>query len=416
MARLVKDHFAATGIRANSGLPVPIAAVGKLGYPDLAERALREGYCDMIMLGRPLLADPEWPNKAYAGRVEEICPCIGDQEACLNEFLEGGQVQCAVNARTGFEDTLCADPEVSAQPANVAVVGGGPAGITCACMAAQRGHRVTLFEKESEVGGWLIAGSAPRIKYDVANYLQYLRHFLERTADRCSLEARLGVEATAALLKTAHFDAVVTCTGARPAGLPVEGADKAHVIQAVDFMLRPGLAATAHKVMVVGGGSVGCEAAYMLAYELHKEVTVVEILPHIMKGVCTANRGHLIHYLEKKGTRFLNCTKVRSIGSGSVRLARNTSPTVPDPYNTWSPLLPDNIKNPLARKIRLQEREIEVEADLVVPALGLRPDSRLYEECLSEQIAPRIYNVGDSFCVGRVFEAVKAGHAIGRAI
>ncbi|MBU1080796.1 MAG: enoate reductase, partial [Spirochaetes bacterium] len=102
VSKIVKEHFAAKKILSNAGLPVPVVAVGKLGYPDLSERALRSGDCDMVMLGRPLLADPEWPNKAYSGRVEDIVPCIGDQEGCINEFVEGGHPQCAVNARTGF--------------------------------------------------------------------------------------------------------------------------------------------------------------------------------------------------------------------------------------------------------------------------------------------------------------------------
>ena len=88
VSKVVKEHFAKNNIRSNAGLPVPVVAVGKLGYPDLAERALREGECDMVMLGRPLLADPDWPMKAFAGKVEEICPCIGCQEGCINEFVE----------------------------------------------------------------------------------------------------------------------------------------------------------------------------------------------------------------------------------------------------------------------------------------------------------------------------------------
>lgn len=103
VARAVRERFAADSIRSNAGLPVPVVAVGKLGYPDIAERALRNGDADMIMLGRPLLADPEWPNKAYAGRVADIRPCIGCQEGCLNEFVEGGHPQCAVNPRCSFE-------------------------------------------------------------------------------------------------------------------------------------------------------------------------------------------------------------------------------------------------------------------------------------------------------------------------
>ena len=104
VSKIVKDYFAKHKIKSNAGQDVPVVGVGKLGYPDLAESALRDGLCDMVMLGRPLLADPQWPNKVYSGRVDEIIPCIGQMEGCLNEFVEGGHPQCAVNPRTAFED------------------------------------------------------------------------------------------------------------------------------------------------------------------------------------------------------------------------------------------------------------------------------------------------------------------------
>jgi len=416
LAKLVKDYLMEKKIKSNAGLPVPVVAVGKLGYPDLAEHALRQGMCDMVMLARPLLADPEWPSKAYAGRVSEICPCIGDQEACLNEFIEGGHPQCAVNPRTGFEDVLCAELNPASRAKKVAVVGAGPAGVLCACTAAQRGHRVTLFEKLDKAGGELIPGSTPKFKYDVANYLQYLRNLLDETARSYKLKLRLKTEATPELLKSGKFDAVVTCTGAQPVKLPVKGIDLPHVVQAVDLLHNGSLPAKAKKVVVIGGGSVGCELAYMLAYEMGRQVAIVEMLPYFMKGVCTANRGHLIHYLEKAGVRLLNCAVLKSVDKGAVKIIKNVSPTVPDPYNTWSPILPDNVKNPLAKKIKVEEKEIELAADLVVLAVGLKADDRLYEACVKERVAPEIHNIGDSFCVGRVFEATKAGYAVGRIL
>jgi 2-enoate reductase len=298
----------------------------------------------------------------------------------------------------------------------VAVVGSGPAGILCACTAARRGHHVTLLEKQDRAGGELIPGTTPAAKYDVANYLRYLENLLEQTSVDHQLTLRFRVDSTPEMLKAEGFDAVVFCTGARPVTPAVEGVDLPHVVQAVDLLRDPSLAEKANKVVVVGGGSVGCETASMLAYEKGKEVTVVEMLPHFMKGVCTASRGYLIHYLEKANVALLNCTRLKSISPQSVRLIRNVSPTVPDPYNTWSPLLPENVKNPLARKIKVKEEETEIEADLVVLAVGLKPDDSLYEACVRERIAPDIRNIGDSFCVGRVFEATKAGYAIGIAL
>ena len=142
----------------------------------------------------------------------------------------------------------------------------------------------------------------------------------------------------------------------------------------------------------------------------------MEMLPYFMKGVCTANRGHLIHYLDKADVELLNCTRLKSVSQGSVSLVKNVSSTVPDPHNTWSPILPENVKNPLARKIKVIDREIEREADLVVLAVGLLPDDSLYEACVRERVAPEVRNIGDSFCVGRIFEATKAGYAVGRAL
>ena len=106
VARIARDYLKERGIVSNAGLEVPVGAVGKLGNPDLCEEALRDESCDLVMLARPLLADPDWPLKAYAGRADEIVPCIGDQEGCLNEFVEGGHPQCAVNPRAGFEDVF----------------------------------------------------------------------------------------------------------------------------------------------------------------------------------------------------------------------------------------------------------------------------------------------------------------------
>lgn len=416
VSRLVKQYFNEKNILSNAGLPVPVVAVGKLGYPDLAEKALRDEACDMVMLARPLLADPQWPNKAFAGRIKDIRPCIGDQEACINEFVEGGHPQCAVNPRTGFEDVYSAELPPINRVKQIAVVGAGPAGVICATIAAKRGHKVTLYEKQDRIGGMLVPGSRPKIKYEVANYLEYLQHQVDLAVDKGNLTLKTGIETSSGDLKRLGFDAIITCTGGAPVHPSIPGLDLPHVVQAVDVLRNPDLATQAQNVVVVGGGAVGCECAHFLSGELGKKVTVIEMLDAFMIGLCTANRGHMIHELEKMGVPLMNYTRLKSVQPGSITVEQNVSDTVPSPYITWTPLLPENIENPLAKPVRQQQEEKVLPTDLVVLALGLRPNTRIYDACVAENAAPQVLQIGDAFQIRRVFEAVKAGYAVGRSL
>jgi len=416
VAEIVKTYFKDKGIRANTGLEVPVAAVGKLGYPDIAERALQRGQCDMVMLGRPLLADPHWPNKVYAGRIKDIIPCIGDQEGCFKEFIEGGHPQCGVNPRTGFEDQYTTLPYVKKKK-KIAVVGAGPAGVMCACTAAERGHAVTLYNKENRAGGLLIPGSVPKIKFDLANYLNYMNKRISCASKDFSLKTEFGKTATATILKNGKYDAIVIATGARSMKPGIAGIDMPHVISAVDLLKKPDKAEGKTSAVIIGGGTVGCETAHFLSYELGvPEVTVIEMHKEIMAEGFTANRGYLIHYLEKNGVKLLNCTTATSITGDSVEAERNIHKKVPDPYITWRPILPENIPNPFAPKIKNRLEKISIPADIVVIAAGWESDRSLYEECLRRQIAPEIFIAGDVCSPGRVFEATKAGYAIGRSL
>ena len=408
VSRIVKEHFAKKGIRSNAGVEVPVVAVGKLGYPDVCEQALRGGDCDMVMLGRPLLADPEWCNKAYEGRVEDICPCIGCQEGCVNEFVEGGHIQCAVNARTGFEDSLPERGPAPEKKKKIAVVGGGPAGIVFAVQAAKRGHTVELLEKSDKLGGRVVPGSVPAVKFDFKNYLDWLNEQVRQAQQLPNFTLRLSTPVTTQWLTEQKFDTIVFAVGTKNACPPIPGLDKVKAVQAVDLLVNPGLLGDAKKVVVAGGGVVGCETAYWLRYEQGREVKVVEMLPNFMEGVCTANRGHLLHYMEKAGVELYNCAKVTSFEPGKVHISRNVSKGAPNPYNTWQPLLPENIPNPLAPKLGPETQEMALDADLVVLAMGGRPDDTAYFEALAANAAPEIYNIGDSFAGGRVLEANRA--------
>ena len=410
VSKIVKEYFRNNNIKSNAGLEVPVVAVGKLGYPDLAEQAIRDGKCDMVMLARPLLADPEWCNKAYRGEVEKIRPCIGCQEGCINEFVEGGHPQCAVNPRTGFEDII---PEImpkAEKVKNIAVVGGGPAGIIFAITAARRGHNVELIEKNDKLGGKVICGSVPKIKFDFENYLKYLNNQVKEAEKLPNFKVNLNTEATTEYLKKKNYDSVVFAYGTKNITPKIPGIEEVNVVQATDLLTNPKLLGDSEKIVVVGGGVVGCETAYYLKYEHNKDVKVVEMLPYIMDGACTANRGHLIYYLNKENVELINCAKVISFNKGKVNIVKNVSKGVPNPNNTWQPILPANIQNPLAKKIGDETVNLSLDADLVVLAIGGKSDEGMYFEAQRLHAAPEIYNIGDSFKAGRVLEASRAAY------
>ena len=411
VSKVAKEYFAARGIKSNVGVEVPIVAVGKLGYPDIAEKALRDGKADMIMLGRPVLADPDWCNKAYAGKVEEIRPCIGCQEACVNEFVEGGHPQCAVNPRTGFEDVLPAIPAKAEKVKKIAVVGAGCAGLNFAITAAQRGHKVEVFEKSDKMGGKMHAAGAPLSKYELKNYMDWLIAQVGKTE---GVTVHLNTAVDNDLLKKGGYDAVVFANGSREGVPPIQGLDTVRHIDAIHLLTHPQeLADTDKKIIVIGGGAVGLETAYWLATEKQRKVTCLEMLEHFEEGACTANRGHLIHYFEADGGELVNCARVLRIEDGHVIVARNRSKAVPDPYCTWSPIIPKNIENPLAPKMTNEEYIEQYDADLIVMAIGAKGDDRPFLAAQAAMVAPEVHNIGDSYNTekpGNMWQCTKAAY------
>lgn len=417
IAEIVKNYFAENGIKSNKGLEVPVVAVGKLGYPDLAEKALRDKKCDMIMLGRPLLADPDWCNKAYAGNTKDIRPCIGCQEACLNEFVEGGHPQCAVNPRTAFEEEYSQEIPKADTVKKVAVIGAGPAGVTAAEVLLMRGHKVELFEKKA-VGGNVIPGSVPKIKYEIKNYLDYLNSRVEKMKENENFTLHMGEEASAAALKDSSFDVIIVAAGTKQNRPPVEGINNKNVVLAVDVLNDPAALGSAEDVIVIGGGVVGAETAYFIKYELGKNVKVVEMDKYIMNHACTANRGHIIHYLEEAGVELLNCTTLLSVNEKTITVKQNVNKNVPDPYLTWSPILPENVENPMDMLHKIGDDFVkrELKADMVVLAAGASSADGIYFDCVRTNAAPEVYNIGDSFASARIFEAVRGAYRKARTI
>lgn len=412
LSDIARTYFTENNILSNKGLSVPVVGVGKLGYPDLAEKALRDQKCDMVMLGRPLLADAEWCNKAYAGKVKDIIPCIGCQEACINEFVEGGHPQCAVNPRTAFENEYPAEIPKATKSKKIAVIGAGPAGIVASGVLLQRGYKVDLYEKSDRIGGNIVPGCQPVIKFDIKNYLTFLQNRVVNMQKSDKFTLKLKTEAKLSALKENDYDTIITATGTKPCTPPIEGIDGKNVFYATDVLKNKDLVKKAKNIVVIGGGFVGTELAYMLKYELEKDVKVVEMLKYFMNHVCTANRGHIIHYLERAGVELLNCTKVNKIANGKVFVSQNKHKNVPDPYNTWAPILPENVENPIdaLRKIKDKYVDRELDADAVIIATGSVSANELYYACVTNNVAKEIYNIGDSFKGGLVFDAVRSAY------
>lgn len=409
IAKIAKDYFRANQIKSNAGLPVPIVGVGKLGYPDLAEQALRDEKCDMIMLARPLLADPEWPNKAMAGECSRIRPCIGCHEACIREFVDGGHPQCAVNPRTAFEHIFSREIPLSAEPQRIAVIGAGPAGIVSAKCLIARGHEVDLYEANDHIGGTLNAGSVPAIKYEIKNYLNYLGNEVEDLKKNSKFNLYLSKQVSVDDLK-GKYDSVVVATGSKISIPHFPGSDKKHVITVTEALNNPEIVKKAKEIVILGGGDSGCETAYWASIELKKKVTIVEQKATLMTDSCTANRGHILHYLDKANVCTMNMSTLAEIKDNSVIIKQNIHPSVPNPYNSWQPILPENISNPLAPKVHEKIVQVEIPADLVIIAVGTKSRNELYYDLIKDNAVKHVYMVGDAFKPGKVFPAVKGAY------
>lgn len=352
---------------------IPVIAVGKLGNPELAEKVLRDGMADFVALGRPLLADPEWPNKVRDCRIDDIRPCIGDHEGCLGRIFERKYVSCAVNPTTGMEKGLALVPTKS--PKAVLVIGGGPAGMEAARVASLRGHQVTLWEKGESLGGTLLAASVPDFKRDLRGLVVYFANQI----NKLGVKVELGKAATPELVAQAAPEAVIIATGGVPIFPEIRGMDK-RVITAVDLLL--GREKAGKKVMVVGGGLIGCETAVYLA-EKGKNVTIIEMLGSLALNTNKANRMKLLDMLKDSGVRTITNTKLLEITSDGAVLSSE-----------------------------IPQEALSV--DTIILALGFRPTRELAES-LQGQV-PELHTIGDCVQPRRILDAIWEGYRVSRLI
>lgn len=344
---------------------IPVFCAGRMDNPDMALEAIENGECDVIDLGRPLLADPDYCNKLRSGRLDEIRPCISCQEGCMGRVATYSLLNCAVNPQAARERVTAYEPILKKK--KVLIVGGGVAGCEAARVLAIRGHEPIVYEMTDRLGGNLIAGGAPEFKEDDLALAQWYTNELKRLG----VKVHFNHKVTKDEVLDSECDAVIVATGSKPKVFSL--GDDAHVYTAAQVLLKEKDCGSS--TVVIGGGLVGCETALWLAQH-GKKVTIVEAMEKLMAvngPLCEANHEMLAELIPFNGIKALTSAKVEKFENGklTVRCA-------------------DGIK--------------ELFCDSVILAVGYQEEDALYREL--EFDVPEIYLLGDAKKVSNIMYAI----------
>jgi len=347
---------------------IPVAACGKISSPQVAETILMSGQADLVEIGRALVADPDFPGKAAGGREADIRSCIACNR-CIESVLRppAGTMICSVNPAVGREAEFAAGLRPAVASKRVLVIGGGPAGMEAAAVAAQRGYRVTLWEHTDRLGGQLNLAVVPPGKQDLANYLEYQQHRMSNLG----VEVELREAATADTVAALSADVVIVAVGARPLVPDIKGRDRRPTVTFDDCL--SGKVALGPRVIVVGGGFVGCETADFLA-EQGKQVTIAEILPQLASELFSTVAGIIVQRLEQVGVTAYTGVKAEEITPQGMEI------------------------------IDREGKRRVLEADDIVIAAGSVANQGVFQSL--EGKVPVMYQVGDCVRARRIHEAV----------
>lgn len=288
---------------------VPVSAVGRIVDAEMAARVIESGMADMVAMGRPLLADPDWGTKIAAGKACDIRRCISCNKGCTDAIQNRQFLSCVLNAENGYENTRSIQP--AAQKKKIAVLGGGPAGLEAARVAALRGHDVTLFEKTTSLGGQLNIACVPPRKEEMRRAAQDLIH----AVCNAGVHLCMGQTRTAEQLKDAGFEAVINAVGAHSAAPRIPGIDSVNVADA--WRVLAGEQQVYGTVAVIGGGMVGCETAEYLAARGCK-VSVIEMMDKIAAGESTTILPTLLENYKTYGVEQYPSHKVKEFRMDAV--------------------------------------------------------------------------------------------------
>ena len=372
-----KGYLVELAAKAKEAVNIPILAGGRMNEADIAEKAIRDGKIDAVVLGRAALADSEYPNKVLTGHTEKIRPCIACNQGCITRLQQGKQPTCAVNPAAMREVRYTLRPCV--QPKKVVVVGGGVAGMEAARTAAMRGHKVSLYEKNESLGGNLIPGGSHSFKKEVRE----LNAWYQNELKALPVEIHTGETVTSDQLRNMDADVVILAAGSVPVMPKVPGIDDKKVIGCMEAFAHP--EKVGQKVIVIGGGLVGCEMALDYAQD-GKEVTVVEALPKILSAGIPSPipNGQMIPDLfERHHVTVLENHRLSAVEDGRVILES------------------DGQKKAL-------------DADSVVIAVGFRPVPSMAQEL--QGCGAVVYEIGDGQKVSTILHAVWDGYEVGNNI
>ena len=334
---------------------VPVSAVGRIVDADMAARVIESGMADMVAVGRPLLADPDWGTKIAAGKACDIRRCISCNKGCTDAIQNRQFLSCVLNAENGYENTRSIQP--AAQKKKIAVLGGGPAGLEAARVAALRGHDVTLFEKTTTLGGQLNIACVPPRKEEMRRAAQDLIH----AVCNAGVHLCMGQTRTAEQLKDAGFEAVINAVGAHSAAPRIPGIDSVNVADA--WKVLAGEQQVYGTVAVIGGGMVGCETAEYLAARGCK-VSVIEMMDKIAAGESTTILPTLLENYKTYGVEQYPSHKVKEFRMDAVVCENKDG------------------------------AEVTIPCDYIVLAMGAR--SNAFDAAALEAAGIPVYSIGDA--------------------
>lgn len=393
--------YLAQGIKQS--VSIPVMTCNRITDPCLADQILRDGQADLIGFARGLIADPELPNKARQGRYDEINYCIACNQGCFDPIFDQKPQTCLVNARAGAEGRLTVEPALRKK--KIMVIGGGPAGMEAARVAALRGHEVCLYEKNEKLGGQIPLAAVPPGRREFLTFVSYL----EKQMEKLKVTVHTRLEASPVHVEMEKPDAVIVATGAEPWVPEIKGMDRPSVVLAWDVL--SGRVDTGKEVVIVGGGAVGLETALFLArkgtidaetlyflmfnraevfetlnsllYRGLKKVMVVEMLKKLGQDIGISTRWTIIQDISRLGVRTMTNTRATEVTDKGLVVEREGNETF-------------------------------LSADTVVMAAGAKSVNALYEK-IKDRV-PEVYLIGDARTPRKALEAVAEGFQAGRTI